>query len=390
MSQLQYLNDGKYNLEPIPVFGEYFIKTISSDKRFNDYYSLIRNIKFYFTDAIDTACAGKGFIFLNKEFFNGKSLEEQKFIICHEMWHIILCHLDRGKNYNAKIYNIAADYVINLIVCNVGFDYQNLDLLIDMKYMNMSTGQVYKELLKDIPKTLNDASNTSHTSNEIIEELCEQVSEGESKNMSDIGIFIPSKNERIAVNYFKTPKELKADYKKIFRKYLVKPEYDYVRSFGKPNRRFNNKDGLILPGNFKKYEERKRLDHLVYAIDISGSVKKEDVTLFNESVTTIKKLLDPKTLTVVYFNHEIVFKKTFTDREKLEVPVIKPSGGTRIEPVYTLTEELNPTALAVFTDMLFKLPEQPKWDSIWLIPNASYKPINSYYGEMYVIPRNLT
>jgi predicted metal-dependent peptidase len=81
------------------------------------------------TAAIQFDKEGNFFQFLfNPEFFNKISDYTLKFVICHEILHVMLNHGYRGKDLHKNIANIAMDIVINeSLVTDFGFDREKID-----------------------------------------------------------------------------------------------------------------------------------------------------------------------------------------------------------------------------------------------------------------------
>jgi predicted metal-dependent peptidase len=143
---------------------------------------------------------------------------------------------------------------------------------------------------------------------------------------------------------------------------------------------------LQLPGRFPKRGHKNRLKHLVYALDVSGSINQKQAQQFHESVRTIKELLNPSKLTVLFFDTKIKLERTFTDRESYGNIQVHAGGGTDLQNVYARTKELGPEALVIFTDLCVGIPPKPDWETIWLIPEAYYSVPSNIYGEVYLIP----
>ena len=88
-----------------------------------------------FTEEIDTAAVlfdrkGNCFDFIfNTKFWDKCSEYEKKFVICHEMLHVILNHGYRLQNHKGEVGNICADVVVNeMLVKSFGFDRSKITL----------------------------------------------------------------------------------------------------------------------------------------------------------------------------------------------------------------------------------------------------------------------
>ena len=71
---------------------------------------------------IDTACTDGKDIFFNEVFLKSLKSSEQNALMLHEVLHMALLHVQRRQFRDPKIWNIAADIVVNdLILRNTSF-----------------------------------------------------------------------------------------------------------------------------------------------------------------------------------------------------------------------------------------------------------------------------
>ena len=98
---------------------------------------------------VPTACTDGIKIKISEDFFSSLVSSEIKTVLAHELLHIALLHHCRRGNRNAKLWNVAADYVINLLLVDYGFKLPDGGL-IDGQYRNMSSEQVYSALYQEI------------------------------------------------------------------------------------------------------------------------------------------------------------------------------------------------------------------------------------------------
>jgi predicted metal-dependent peptidase len=384
-----------------------FEEIIVNDPRCVGLARYIANVRIFWSYSIPTACAGHGFIFFNPDFYD--SIPEQtRITVCvHEIWHLILKHLERGKTCDPRIHNKAADHVINNALEDDGFTFHGTDPCKDPKYKHKSTEQVYNEIYeaeKKSKKTPTLADLAGHIPAEVIEDLVEQVANAEGKTLEDQkkkadedveragkqagtqsgsqGIRLDVSNQKIMIKG--------ATYHDIFKDYLTDPLSGGKRTFMRPNRRQHGMKGasakLQLPGRFPKRGHVNRLTHLTYALDVSGSITAKQATQFHNSVRTIKELLNPKLLTVLFFDTRIKLERTFTDKENYGNIQVSAGGGTDLKDVYKRTADLGSEALVIFTDLCVQIPPKPEWDCIWIVPDEYNSIPSNIYGEVYLIP----
>ncbi len=88
-----------------------------------------------------------GRLFFSPEFVDSLTLEELLTVVCHEVHHAVLLHLDRRMSRDEKIWNYSADYVINGILLENGF--QGLDgWLHNSEYGEWYAEEIYEDLQK--------------------------------------------------------------------------------------------------------------------------------------------------------------------------------------------------------------------------------------------------
>jgi predicted metal-dependent peptidase len=382
-----------------------FEKIMVNDPRCTGLARYIVNVRIFWSYDIPTACAGHGFIFFNPKFYD--SIPEQtRITVCvHEVWHLILKHLERGKNCDPYIHNEAADHVINLGLKSDGFTFDGTTPCIDIRYAGMSTETVYNIIYKSANKSkkLNTESMNNTISAEVIEDLIEKVLQAEGGNLEDqkekaekdvnsvskkAGVSTSGKGIKLDLTT-NTVMIVGATYQEIFKDYLTDPLSNGKRTFARPNRRQHGlgKTKFILPGRLQRKSVSNRLTHLTYALDVSGSINKKQSQQSHDAIRTIKELLNPTSMTVLYFDTRIKMEKTFTDKQEYGDILVRAGGGTDLKDVYRRTRELESEALVIFTDLCVTIPPKPEWECIWLVPETRFTIPTNIYGNVYLIPQ---
>lgn len=102
------------------------------------------------SDEIPTACTDGRRILFNPHFIKDLTHQEMIFLYAHEVWHVVFEHFLRLENRVPEWYNMAGDYVINGLLKRdkIGTPITKIPILLDHKYDNMSTEQVYALLEK--------------------------------------------------------------------------------------------------------------------------------------------------------------------------------------------------------------------------------------------------
>lgn len=390
-----------------------------TDKRFVGMSRYVTSIQFYWSTSIETACAGMGFIFFNPIFWEKLVPEQQKTVVAHEIWHLILNHLERCEGLDPDSYNIAGDHVINLTLQEDGFPiHQNSDFggitpCCDPAYKGMTTEQIYAKIHEERKKNPGSHKPASGTpSKDQIEDLIKEALAGTGDSVKDQKEKDDALRDQVATQAAMQPpgsgpggedrlirterKQVfikEATYEEIFEEWLIDPLSGGKRTFMRPSRRQVG-NGLRLKGKFPKRGRKNRLTHLVYALDVSGSITSYQAQQFLRSAKTLKEKLNPKLMTVMLWDTQIKFEKVFREDETLDNIKVNAGGGTNLQPVYNRVKQINPEALVIFTDLCVDIPPKPTWETIWFVPDPNmYKDqyMNQYlqavtYGDVYVVP----
>jgi predicted metal-dependent peptidase len=380
-----------------------FEEITANDPRCKGLARYVASVRIFWSRQIPTACAGHGFIFFNPDFYDKIPEQTRITVMVHEIWHLILKHLERGKNCDPMSHNEAADHVINNGLEEDGFTFEGTTPCKDPQFKGQSTEQVYNTIWvkrqKD-GKMPSPEVMENHVPAELIEDLIDAVCQAEGTTLEQqaqanedaldsAGMSPGSVGGNLGRNITIHSQKViaTAPYEEIFAPYLTDPLSGGRRTYMRPNRRQHGaKSKLILPGRWKKKGPTNRLTHLGFAMDVSGSVTKKMETQMNNSLRTIKELLNPALMTVMFFDTRIVFEKTYTDKEAFSSLTVQAGGGTNLMDVYKRTAEFEPEALVIFTDLEVGIPKQPKWDTIWLVPDSTCSVPANLYGELYLIP----
>jgi predicted metal-dependent peptidase len=91
-------------------------------------------------------------LFYNKGFIARLSEEELEFLFAHEVLHCCFEHFNRGAAYEARLWNCAADFVINQILVDDEVGCFIKGGLLSEKYRNWTTEAVYEDLVSELEK----------------------------------------------------------------------------------------------------------------------------------------------------------------------------------------------------------------------------------------------
>lgn len=124
--------------------------------------SVISNVTFNETKAIDTAATDGEVIIYNEDFMKSLSIEDQIFVLSHEVMHIAFNHIKRGKDKNHEIWNIATDAVINVFLEKDGFKVKE-DFVYYEDAINYNAEQYYEKLIKEQKENKNSSMSNKQT-----------------------------------------------------------------------------------------------------------------------------------------------------------------------------------------------------------------------------------
>ena len=88
---------------------------------------LIMALEWTFSKKIETACTDGQTVWVNREFLEGLSRQEQAGLIAHEAMHCAFQHVKRAKKWvetdaDQRRWNVAADIVVNGAILNAGLE----------------------------------------------------------------------------------------------------------------------------------------------------------------------------------------------------------------------------------------------------------------------------
>ncbi len=339
-------------------------------------------------------------------FVEGLPPQELKGVLIHEVLHLALDHLTRkNKDFIHLIWNMACDYVANLMIDKMGM-YLPAGALLDYQYSNNTAEEVYEKLLKEqeneCPKCGKGNKEESPDDNSDDNNSVEGAGSGKSddekcscknpygKGFRDYhGEVSPEEEQDIKstlVNAYESltskergdvPSELKriidelksptVDWKQFLRATItdVFQRTDFNTSRG--NRNYL-RYGLWLPS--LTGEENKTI---VVAVDTSASVTEDVLVDFASETSALLQLADKTIiLSCDAAVHEVKDLNKYEDILK-EVH-FKGGGGTSFVPVFEKIQELqiNPDVLVYLTDGYGSFPSvAPDYMVIWGLCNRS-------------------
>jgi predicted metal-dependent peptidase len=344
---------------------------------------LMCSVNFLWTEDIRTAQTNGISLYWNPHWFLKLPFDTRITVLLHELWHIALLHMIRRGSRDPEIWNYACDININNMLKAQGYSFAGTSPWIDASYGEQPTEEIYDSLysMPDLSVLGNyvwgsegwdeegdkgdiiepeegEGDVAEHT---IINKVVQASTAAKMSGAGDDGV--PSEIETMLKRFLqpKLPWELLL---RQFFQALTGQDYSWSR----PNRRYRD---MYLPSLM---EDESGLEHLIYYLDVSGSVSDGEVVRFNSEVKFIKETFNPHRLTLVLFDDQIQREYDFYEDDPFEEIVIVGRGGTDLGPVREHMLKHRPTAAVVFSDMccapMQPLPPGIDIPTIWVGVNA--------------------
>jgi len=326
---------------------------------------------------------------INEEFWTGLSDDHKMGLLKHELLHIAFGHLvSFGSFSNKKLANVAMDMEINQYIeaswlpeggINID-DYAELNLdkkagcryyydqllrLQDEKEKKGSTGnQGMDQLLDDIANgdipdhsTWEEFNDLSEAEKKLIEKQVQKIlSDAKEQTIKKRGN-VPGEIEGlIVVEEFTKPK---FDWKGYLRRFTGTSTKIFTKKIRrKENRRYEENPGLKI----------KMKQHMLLAIDTSGSVSNDELAEFMNEIHHIHKAgVD---ITIVQCDTSIRSIEPYKGKNDLKV---HGRGGTEFDPVldYYNANLKKYTSLVYFTDGECYTSVKPRSRVLWVLSERS-------------------
>jgi predicted metal-dependent peptidase len=344
-------------------------------------------------------------------------------LVMHENGHVFFRHVTHHRRLfkeNAKMANIAADFVVNSMI--VELNDPNIELppgaLYNEMFRNWSVIQVYDYLKKkckeksdsgssndnkdqdgDESQNQDNDSPSPETKNKQtdVDNLCKNLNDYDSLDEHDhaeaekhdqkkageeidralreggllAGILGGNKNRQIDEML-----QVGVDWKEAFREFILsccigKDDYTY--------RKFNMRhlaNDMYLPSTHTD-----TVREIVVAIDTSGSIGQDELSEFAGELASICETVTPEKVRILWWDTKVHGEQTFASNYSNLRSLLKPvgGGGTRISCVseYLVSKSINAECVVLFTDGYVE--QDVKWTHsaplLWLITrNRDYVP----------------
>ena len=317
---------------------------------------LLCQLNVMWSEDTETACVDGINFKINPKFFKSLNKNEKKGLILHELWHIARLHIIREGDRDHYRWNLATDYIINNDLIADGYVLPKGCL--KGKFYKMSEEEAYDALPENPEIELNmpdlvksEGKQESNASAQILA-VSAALQQAKQAGYSSQGIEELLKNLTAPV----------LDWRKLLENWfqdLVPDDYTWRR----PNKRFQN---IYLPSIASN---ENRLSHIMFFLDTSGSISKEQLQQFNSEIAYIKQEYNPELLTLVEFDYRVQKITEIREEDSPKFLKVHGRGGTSYAEVADLIEKKNPLCAVIFTDLCAEPMRKPKASSkiLWVI-----------------------
>lgn len=330
------------------------------------YAAVCLSLKQIWSDTNKTAWTNGTTIGIWPEFWLKCTSAQQIGLLLHETLHVAFFHMFRGHSFDPFLFNMACDYVINLIIIEAGFELPP-GALIDYKYKGWSCEQVARDLVQQGAKQPED-----YDLDIMPPEPNGDTSEAVQAKVNDILVQASMKVSEIDPDRKCIPEEIRRYIDLLTNPPLPWTSYlaRYFKAFQKRNNNWSLPNKKYYPQVYLPRKRSLKMGKLNVYVDASGSLTDSEFNTIISSSYGIMRMLKPEAILLTSFNTKLGKTITLKSRRDFESLDIKGKGGTSIHPVLNHIAEEKPTVSVIFTDGLFDLPEElPKSPIIWAIIN---------------------
>lgn len=316
--------------------------------------SLMSSMNFIWTESIPTAATDGVTFWWNPKWFLSLKEDVRKTVLVHELWHPARLHLLRIGSRDPTVWNYACDIRINNDLENEGYSFEGTHPWKDQSYGLTPEEDIYDDLISKGVKPPPgwgppDPNGNGGTGDMIpmspgdkVKAVNNVVKAVHQAKLAGQAGSIPGDVEQVLKQFLAPVIDWRTVLYQFFSDLM-----DEDFSWRRPNRRHDPNE-LYLPA---KITDDGRLEHLIYYLDVSGSISDQDLIRFNSEVKYIKDVFNPQKLTLVQFDTRISHEQVIEENDAFDEVKIVGRGGTCLIPVREHIIENRPTAAIIFSDL---------------------------------------
>ncbi|MBO4326048.1 MAG: hypothetical protein J5950_02105 [Clostridia bacterium] len=361
-------------------------------KKMPFYGDIVLRLPIVRNDNIPTARTNGRSIEYNGNFMASLKEGQRNFIFMHEVFHVLLHHCSRSKGRDPRLWNTAADIIVNDMLLRLRYDLNRQGIpfekpdngIFDNVAQGASVETIYETLVKNNRRMQSDSkmfvfgikgSNRIEVPDDLIILSGEGAGgsgdpaaeingvsvpgdqDGLSESMIDQIIREAVQKNRSAFGSFFAPRELieltetkRLNWKTLLRDFLEEDLNDEP-SYTTPEKKYIHMD-LILPG-YSMTEEK--IEEIWAFVDSSGSIGNDEMKQFITQLYRVSKEFKCA-MNLCYWDTRVtdVYLNIPNEKELLKC-LPKHSGGTDINCVYSWLREnkIRPEVMLILTDGYF-------------------------------------
>jgi predicted metal-dependent peptidase len=310
--------------------------------------SVLMSTELVETDQIDTAATDGARIYYNLAFLESLDDSTGVFVVCHEIFHIILKHALRQGSRDKELWNIACDHAINLQLKACGFSVWK-EALCDAQYAGLCAEQIYEGLLAeeqaggdprggDSGQLARDLMGSGNLSAEERTEIARTVDQRVARAAACAkasGQGSPFLDRLLGeVLGAVTP------WREYLRDYMTRVTQD-DESWGRRNRRFAD---VFLPARHTL-----RVGDIVMIGDTSGSISHKALREVAGEVSAVADAVQPEVIRMVWADTKVAGEESFECGQPIDVHPCG-GGGTDMRAPLAYVEKYDPSVVVLLTD----------------------------------------
>jgi predicted metal-dependent peptidase len=384
------------------------------------------------SDTHPTACTNGRDVVYGRAFVDSLDDKQLAFVVVHEAMHKAYRHLTVWKNIakeNPQLANAAMDYVINLQIVDSDRSGRVVTMprdadgkllgLLDEKYRDMDTKQVYQLLKKEMDEGGDGGNGNGQPDNpsgsrsgqgqpqngngdgdsqgfdehdwDGARDLSAEEEEALTREVDSAlreGAILAGKMKGKVHRGIDELLHPKVDWREALREFVKTHTRGGDQStWRRPNRRYLGID-IVMPSAVSQKAEL-----FVLGVDTSGSIGGSMLTQFMSEINSICEEVAPETVELLYWDSHVAGRETYHGAEVEQlINTTKPrgGGGTTPEcvPIFLEAERIAPQCVIMLTDGEFYGDGWHEWNRIdapvlWcVVGNKNFVP--KYGQSVYV------
>jgi predicted metal-dependent peptidase len=280
------------------------------------------------------------------------------FVLAHEVMHIALAHGMRLQARNPQLWNIAADYAINLVLKDSGFTVWDKALL-DEQYKDMSADQIYEKLQKQLDKARKDGKGGKSAKDvfgdgggmvgdlQAPEGAGDPAAQARTQRSIQQRVAQAANVARMAGKFAGSLERLvgeildpKVPWSHVLRDYMTRTTKD-DEQWNRRNRRFQ---GVYLPARWSE-----KMGEIVLIGDTSGSIGNDELRQYMGEAGAIAEDVHPERIRILWADTRVAGEQVFEEGMPIE-PRPQGGGGTDMRVPLKEAEKFEPEVVVLFTD----------------------------------------